>query len=100
MRALVHKSMDLIRQQFQAHRCDKIFSKLVGPDLKSYWPNRPREIINMTSSLYSSEIPLRQVNKLGSQFSMIARQLPMTTKEIFRESMIEWRSRRGGNKKK
>lgn len=92
--------MDLIRRQFQAHRGQKIFSEIIGPEFKSYWPNRSREIINMTKSLFSSEIPLRQVNRLGHQFSKIVRQLPMTTTEIFRENMIEWRSRRGGNKKK
>lgn len=54
----------------------------------------------MNTSLYSSEIPLRQVDKLGSEFSKIVRQLPMTTNEIYRENMIEWRLRRGGNKKK
>ena len=92
--------MDLIRRQFQIHRGETIFSKIFGPEFKSYWPNRNRDIVNMTNSLYSSEIPLRQVEKLGSHFSKIVRQLPMTTSEIYRENMIEWRLRRGGNKKK
>lgn len=92
--------MDLIKRQFQVHRGEKIFSSLIGPEYKSYWPNRAREIINITGSLYSSEIPLKMASMLGSKFSSIVRQLPMTTTEIFRENMIEWRSRRGGNKKK
>jgi hypothetical protein len=92
--------MDLIRRQFQIHRGDRIFFKVIGPELKSYWPNRNRELINITNSLYSSEIPLRKVESLGPQFSKIVRQLPMTTTEIYRENMIEWRLRRGGNKKK
>lgn len=92
--------MDLLRRQFQYNRGERIFSKVIGPEFKSYWPNRAREVINMNTSLYSSEIPIRNVASIGANFAKISRQLPMTTTEIYRENMIEWRSRRGGNKKK
>jgi hypothetical protein len=92
--------MDILRKQFQYHRAERIFSRVIGPEFKSYWPNRNREVINMTKSLYSAEIPLRNISILGSEFSKIVRQLPMTTTELYRENMIEWKSRRGGNKKK
>lgn len=92
--------MDLLRKQFQVHRGERIFTKLFGPELKSYWPNRTREVKNITGSLFSSEIPLKEGNKLGHAFSKIVRQLPLTSSEIYRENMIEWRLRRGGNKKK
>ena len=92
--------MDILRRQFQYNRGERIFSKLLGPEYKSYWPNRTREIVNMNTSLYSSEIPIRNAASIGVDFAKISRQLPMTTTELYRETMIEWRSRRGGNKKK
>ena len=92
--------MDLLRRQFQTHRSERIFKKLVGPEFKSYWPNRNKDIKNIKGSLFSSEIPLNEANKFGHEFSKIVRQLPLTSSEIYRENMIEWRSRRGGNKKK
>lgn len=93
-------AMDLLRRQFQTHRGERIFTKLVGPEFKSYWPNRNKDLKNIKGSLFSSEIPLKYGDKLGHAFSKIVRQLPLTSTEIYRENMIEWRSRRGGNKKK
>ena len=92
--------MDILKRQFQVHRGERIFSKLIGPELKSYWPNRNIDFKKIKISLFSSEMPLRCVKNLGSEYGKIVRQLPMTTNEIYRENMIEWRSRRGGNKKK
>lgn len=92
--------MDILRRQFQIHRGENAFAKLVGPEFKSYWPNRNKEIKNLKGSLFSSEVPLRHGRNLGHLFSKIVRQLPLTSSEIYRENMIEWRLRRGGNKKK
>lgn len=89
---------DLLKR-FQQQRCDRVFTKLIGPDLKSYWPNRNRDIINMTSSLYSSDIPLKEPTQIGAAFRKLLRLLPMSVNEVARENMIEWRKRRGGGRK-
>lgn len=92
--------MDLLRRQFQYNRGERILSKVIGPEFKSYWPNRIKEVININTSIFTSEISIRHATSIGTSFAKIFRQLPMTTTEIYRENMIEWRSRRGGNKKK
>lgn len=89
---------NILKRQFQYQRASRIFSNVIGPNFKSFWPNRYRDIISLNSSLFSTEIPLNHDN-LGSKYSKIFRQLPMPTLEIYRENMIEWRRRRGGNKK-
>ena len=91
--------MDLLKRQFQIHRAERLFKELKGPQYKSYWPNRVRDIVNVSKSLYSSEIPLTNYEKIGPAFRSLVRLLPITTFQVYRENMIEWRKRRGGAKK-
>ncbi len=91
--------MELLKRQFQPHRAERLVQKLRGPEYKSYWPNRVRDIVNLSKSLYSSEIPLAEYKSIGPAFRRLVRLLPITTYQAYRENMIEWRKRRGGDKK-
>lgn len=97
--ALAFGRMDLLKRQFQPHKAERLVKQLRGPEYKSYWPNRVKDLVNLSKSLYSSEIPLTDPKNIGPAFRRLVRLLPITTYQAYRENMIEWRKRRGGNKK-
>lgn len=79
-----------------------LMGHLEGPQLKSYWPNKARDIMKFAQRSVSSEIPLAAARLPGymqsikSAFSV----LPVSLHHVYRENMTDWRKRRGGALKK
>ena len=73
-----------------------------GPGLKSYWPNKVRDIVQFSARDVASEIPLDYslMKRHQQHVSASFRSLPVSLHHVYRESISEWRKRRGGGLKK
>lgn len=94
---MVHSKIQNLTLRSPRH---SVFTELIGPNIKAYWPRRIRDILNLKSSLYSSDVPLRNLTEISQEFSNAVRLLPLSVDQISRENMIEWRKRRSGVKSK
>lgn len=75
---------------------------LQGPSLKSYWPNKVRDIVNFGSRQVASEIPVDPV-QISAHITEIVQShhnLPVGLHHVYRENIAEWRRKRGGQTKK
>lgn len=79
-----------------------LMEELGGPRLKSYWPNKVKDIINFSNRVVSSEIPVSTKtlgNYLHGAFNASSN-IPISLHHIYRENIAEWRRKRGGVLKK
>lgn len=79
-----------------------LMASFEGPSLKSYWPNKLHDITRYSARDVSSEIPLDAMllKSYQNQVHAAYRILPVSLHHVYRESISEWRKRRGGGAKK
>lgn len=79
-----------------------LLSPLEGPQIKCHWPNKTADVKNWSSRPVSSEIPINSklCNKYVEDISKSQKILPVGLHHVYRESIAEWRRKRGGALKK
>jgi len=106
--ALREASCRLFRQVYHGIEIKRTGERIlmgvpVGPGLKSYWPNKVRDVVNFGERNVSSEVPLGEAAVMGEYARGVQaahRSLPLGLHQIYRENIAEWRKRRGGLLKK
>lgn len=79
-----------------------LMEELGGPKLKSYWPNKVKDVTNFFNRVVSSEIPISDANLSNYLISTFnaSSSIPISLHHIYRENIAEWRRKRGGVAKK
>ncbi len=75
---------------------------IMGPELKSFWPNKVRDLLQFSNRAVSSEIPIDRnlTDSFNGHLKFAAQNIPIQLFHISRENMTGWRSRRGAVKLK
>lgn len=79
-----------------------LMESMQGPSLKSYWPNKVRDVVNFGIRPVSSEVPIDplqasvHINRVAQSHT----NLPVGLHHVYRENIAEWRRKRGGQIKK
>lgn len=79
-----------------------LMEAMQGPALKSYWPNKVRDVVNFGIRQVSSEVPIDPVLTTAhiTRIGQAHVNIPVGLHHVYRENIAEWRRKRGGQIKK